>query len=574
MHTMWITIFLVFVIGVSFVAQVSANCREEGIKDVGIKGVEEQGLGALPEKPELTAPSHRVDTIVPASPDVDIKTNHSIHSVINIAGLPPVRSQGSQGSCTAWAVGYYHRTHLEWREKQWDANLTSHQCSPAFLYHHINGGYDTGGYISEAMEFICTMGCATYADIPYSASDNSSWPSSTQVYLNALQFRAYNYSWLSISDDAGLANLKQHIANGGTAVIAIKVYSNFDYISSYNNTYCVSEVNTNTYRGLHAVTVYGFDDEKQTADGVGAFRLVNSWGTSWGDSGHFWMSYEAMKNSTTCAGYGYFLVDRENYTPSLVTYVTVQHDARGEIMWNGITAGIGNITSPYFSLKILDFNWIQAYVGLSNYQRHAFPGCGIPVDLSDGIGYINRTAKNNLFVKLKDALAGTTGSIEFLNATDYTWGLSNVSGETPVVITDAGNYVYANVVLEERILFEHTPPAGVGLNEPIVIYVNVSSIDNITAIWTYYKPVNEDTWYAIAMSLTSGDAHNGTYSCTLPPQSIPGTLQYYFYAIDNTSYARASQNYSTIVVPSTSELSSVLLFIALMPAIFMAVPRM
>ncbi|MGB9636824.1 MAG: hypothetical protein ACPL1Y_06210, partial [Thermoplasmata archaeon] len=72
MHTMWITIFLVFVIGVSFVAQVSANCREEGIKDVGIKGVEEQGLGALPEKPELTAPSHRVDTIVPASPDVDI----------------------------------------------------------------------------------------------------------------------------------------------------------------------------------------------------------------------------------------------------------------------------------------------------------------------------------------------------------------------------------------------------------------------------------------------------------------------------------------------------------------------
>jgi hypothetical protein len=34
-------------------------------------------------------------------------------AVDNSAGLPPVGNQQTQGSCTAWAIGYYHATHIE-----------------------------------------------------------------------------------------------------------------------------------------------------------------------------------------------------------------------------------------------------------------------------------------------------------------------------------------------------------------------------------------------------------------------------------------------------------------------------
>jgi len=54
------------------------------------------------------------------------------------------------------------------------------------------------------------------------------------------------------------------------------------------------------------VTFVGYDDTLTTHDGTGAFRMVNSWGPSWGQQGYFWMSYEAVMDadlSQRSAGY-------------------------------------------------------------------------------------------------------------------------------------------------------------------------------------------------------------------------------------------------------------------------------
>lgn len=48
----------------------------------------------------------------------------------------------------------------------------------------------------------------------------------------------------------------------------------------------------------HAVCVVGYDDEKFG----GAFKLVNSWGKSWGEDGHFWITYPDYADYTK---YGY-----------------------------------------------------------------------------------------------------------------------------------------------------------------------------------------------------------------------------------------------------------------------------
>jgi hypothetical protein len=39
----------------------------------------------------------------------------------------------------------------------------------------------------------------------------------------------------------------------------------------------------------HAMTVVGYDDQRQ------AFRIINSWGTLWGDKGFGWIDYDAFK---------------------------------------------------------------------------------------------------------------------------------------------------------------------------------------------------------------------------------------------------------------------------------------
>jgi hypothetical protein len=42
---------------------------------------------------------------------------------------------------------------------------------------------------------------------------------------------------------------------------------------------------TEFFEGGHAVTAVGYSDLKQ------AFKIKNSWGTSWKDGGYFWMPY-------------------------------------------------------------------------------------------------------------------------------------------------------------------------------------------------------------------------------------------------------------------------------------------
>jgi hypothetical protein len=365
------------------------------------------------------------DTLVPGAP-------RRLGVSVDLSGqMPPVGDQGQQGSCAAWAIGYYQKTHYEWVEHEWNLGQTSHQFSPAFIYNQINGGADLGAGYSDAFALITDQGCATMADCPYNQNDYTSWPSES-AYSRAIPFRGGQAHWFWMTDSNGINQAKRRLDSGYTTVIGIEVFSNFDNIDDFDYTYCVAD----TYggdRGGHAVTIIGYNDTMTTNDGTGAFKMINSWGTSWGQSGYWWMSYVAARNAALTAQAGFYLDDRIAYSPTMLGRVRITHAARDKI---GIRLGVGRPSSP---------NWTKNF-RTWRYPKtdRAFPSHNIVFDMTEGEPYITNETTDTVFVRaIDDSSDSKTGTINYFAATHLAWNSTGVSNDTPVSIPDYNTAVYA-----------------------------------------------------------------------------------------------------------------------------------
>ncbi len=223
-------------------------------------------------------------------------------SVVNTTYLPPVGNQGSQGSCVGWAVGYYNLTYFEAKRLNWSPELVSHQFSPAYIYNQGRSVPDNGMYFRDATQILGTLGCATLDVMPYDASNYTAWPSEAS-YVEAMSHKIGTVTWIDTTQAGALDAIKQRLANGDIGFAGINVYSNFGNISSYGYNYCLANATGNSFGG-HATTIVGYDDNRVTNDGVGAFFCVNSWGTDWGALGYYWISYQAVTdvNHRICQG--------------------------------------------------------------------------------------------------------------------------------------------------------------------------------------------------------------------------------------------------------------------------------
>jgi C1A family cysteine protease len=71
-------------------------------------------------------------------------------------------------------------------------------------------------------------------------------------------------------------------------------YSNSrTYDSDLNSNYSSWDEGAAKPTADHAITIVGWDDTKETQDSEnpGAYLVMNSWGTAWGDEGLFWIAY-------------------------------------------------------------------------------------------------------------------------------------------------------------------------------------------------------------------------------------------------------------------------------------------
>lgn len=217
--------------------------------------------------------------------DIDISLEFP-ESVDLSTFLPPVGNQGKQGSCVAWATGYYLKGYQENVE---DTNNSiqnpNNLLSPAFIYNQIKvADCASGSQIPTALELISNAGIVTLSEMPYNENECAQQPTESQINL-AEENKIISFSYL---DGATLFNqAKAFLNNNQPIVIAISIDRNhFGKIDDNGDAVYREFENAD---GAHAMLVVGYDDMKN------AFKVVNSWGESWGNNGFVWIDYKAFQ---------------------------------------------------------------------------------------------------------------------------------------------------------------------------------------------------------------------------------------------------------------------------------------
>jgi C1A family cysteine protease len=196
----------------------------------------------------------------------------------------PIRNQGSCGSCYSFGAC---ATYEAWLIK---TQGTTVDLSEQYFMMKAKAigpyGGCSGWYLDTSMNLLKNYGVAKESDCPYKAAE-SACPSGIATPYKIT-------SWASTSDKTTIQNA---VKAYGLVYVGFAVYNDFmSYTSGY---YAYT---TGSLRGYHAVAVVGFDD-------VG-FKVKNSWGTGWGESGYFRIKYDQMTNSVqfgTCFGGSFYI---------------------------------------------------------------------------------------------------------------------------------------------------------------------------------------------------------------------------------------------------------------------------
>jgi len=371
--------------------------------------------------------------------------------------FPPIRNQGSIGSCAAFSTTYYQMTHMTAMVCGWDAKNggDDYRFSPKWTYNMINGGTDGGSVEGDSLAVGRDHGLATWNEFPYD-SNYREWCLNSNVWYHAIPRRMNNYSTINnLYTSNGLANLKAVLDNG--YVVTFDTYSPWPYSGWVQKTVGNDPSTTadDPYVGQqicayvrtqswgHAMTIVGYNDDiwcDLNGNGVvddgekGALKIANSWGTWWGNSGYVWFAYDALKTDSSVSGwnpsdkaYGfgegdstneclaYVVTAKTNYSPRMIAQFTINHALREQVIMKvakDVTTVTNNPVAPWTPYGLSGEGGAYAFDGSSTPCDGTF--CLDLTDVNPVPGILKR-----YFISLRDTnsdlSAGVIKSVTFMD---------------------------------------------------------------------------------------------------------------------------------------------------------------
>jgi len=189
------------------------------------------------------------------------------------------RDQGSFPTCAAMAAS----TIKEWQEYKDVFKFNKPYFSPAFIYNHRSNYPNIGMFSRDTMKILQKNGVCLEDDYPHTVNNINNEKNNIPVdtKIKAKNYRIKNYASLST-----IEGVKKALKKNGPCYISLPMKN------SGNPRFWKKENENDEYTGGgHAVTIVGYDDNKEIYEQKGAFEIRNSSGEDFGDNGYCWFPY-------------------------------------------------------------------------------------------------------------------------------------------------------------------------------------------------------------------------------------------------------------------------------------------
>ena len=311
----------------------------------------------------------------------------SYYDLRNLGKLPPVGDQGSSGVCWAFAaLGSLESCLLPNETWSFSENNMKNVLSSSYPEGFDREANDAGSWEEATAYLTRYSGPVTSAQDPFN-EDSSYSPSGLTVVKHVQDTVLIDPRNSTGTMDN--SQIKDAIMEYG-AVYSLMTYddSSFNPITDayyYNGSLAVN----------HAVEIVGWDDNYSKnnfingAPGNGAFIVMNSWGSQWGDNGYFYVSY--YDTDLANSDYNVVFMDAE---PTSNYDNIYQYDPFGAVGSLGYDSDVGWFSNVFKSNgnEKLEASSFYVFSPNSTYQIYVYlnpknnnPTDGVLADFQSGI---------------------------------------------------------------------------------------------------------------------------------------------------------------------------------------------
>ena len=362
------------------------------------------------------------------------------------AFMPRVGDQGVGNACTGFAYAYALG---EMRNKEIGYSQNN-EFSPSFIFNLANI-QNSGSIITSALAIV-EAGCSKLQDFPYNQHDWQTLPD-YELLEEAISNRVSGLEWFAIGNSIydpagtqvspgyeGIDKARALLAEGKPVVIAIALTGGYggemethDWICSYD------AFGSWPLYGGHALCVVGYNDTLVTPDGMGAFKVINSWGADKFDNGYCWITYKLLALTNYAGTFVTFDMKPFGYVPEFKVDFQVKNFVN---MHNLFYSGF-KVNGEIHKKWLWSYRWdnVNFWNGVPRFSQ-PLPDSSI-VDMTDLVQYIDTTGGENIFFISgnwwTEVFNGVYPEILSLRLVDEKLGIDTLI-QANITITDAEFY--------------------------------------------------------------------------------------------------------------------------------------